>query len=830
MLRISILLSVLLLSFKSFGQMPPCPITQTVVASNDTVVCNGGCVPLWAQGTTDLKGTLSYSQQSIPYTPQPFVGTTILNYSNIDDTYGDLLPIPFPFCYFGVQYNSCTMGANGQVSFNAANANSACPYNITTGLPGQNNAATLNCIMGPYYDLYPGQGGTVSTAVYGVAPCREFVLSWSNVQLYSTNTCPGLLGTHQIILHESTNVITINVQNKPLCTNWIGGRGILGIEDNIGAVANVNFYTAPGRNGVPFGTTNESWRYIPTGVPTEQYIWRDSATNAVVGNGATISVCPTQPTTYIVEYQISCPIFSVFETVHVGMGVADTIENFTKNDPTMCGAKNGYITLSSMIPGDTFQVYYDINGLPQPPQTIIVASDGTITISGLDTGTYDDIYIKTLTGCESNHVGPLTLINPAFSVNFDTLVMRGCEVDSIQFIDQSVGVTQYAWDFGDGNNGVGANPLHTYQDQGIYNITMVGTNGFCTDQKSLSVDLIHPIDADFSVSEDSICNGETIFFTDNSVSHYTATYTWNFGDGATANTPSTAHQYTTDGVYNATLTIVDLLSCVSVESQEIVVASIAVEIGPQDTTVCLVDSMMLYSRTTNPPYFGDGIEYSWSPTAHIGSPNEPQTNFYTEVPGDYTYVLTATGLPMNCIAKDTLTIHIEPRPVLINVTPDQVIKYGSSVQLHAEGVLYYIWTPPATLDNANIPSPVGTPTEPTVYTVYGMNENGGCRDTAEVVIGIDYNMQEFVPTVFSPNGDGKNDVFRILNMKFQKLVEFRVFNRWGKELYSTTDATKGWDGTFNGTPQDPDAYSYIIRVTLPDGGTRVYKGSITLIR
>ena len=87
-----------------------------------------------------------------------------------------------------------------------------------------------------------------------------------------------------------------------------------------------------------------------------------------------------------------------------------------------------------------------------------------------------------------------------------------------------------------------------------------------------------------------------------------------------------------------------------------------------------------------------------------------------------------------------------------------------------------------------------------------------------------------VPTAFTPNGDGRNDVFRVANLSFQKLIEFRVFNRWGQEVYSTTDNNGGWDGTWKGVAQDMGIYTYIIRVAFPDGTVSTYKGDVTLIR
>jgi len=95
---------------------------------------------------------------------------------------------------------------------------------------------------------------------------------------------------------------------------------------------------------------------------------------------------------------------------------------------------------------------------------------------------------------------------------------------------------------------------------------------------------------------------------------------------------------------------------------------------------------------------------------------------------------------------------------------------------------------------------------------------------------VDYTDAIFVPSAFTPNGDGKNDIFKVGSISFQKLEEFRIFNRWGQEVFYTTDPKKGWDGTFNGQSQEMGVYNYIIRLAYPDGKVDTYKGSVTLIR
>ena len=186
-----------------------------------------------------------------------------------------------------------------------------------------------------------------------------------------------------------------------------------------------------------------------------------------------------------------------------------------------------------------------------------------------------------------------------------------------------------------------------------------------------------------------------------------------------------------------------------------------------------------------------------------------------------------------CDWLDTLS----PRPLAhISITPgNTTINYGDHIQLEAINLtaypLVYWWTPAdGSLDNPNINNPMASPLDSTTYVVYAMNE-WGCRDSAEVTIGVNPIESIVIPSAFTPNNDGRNDEFRLINIHHQKLLEFDVFNRWGQMVYhNSTDPSKGWDGTFNGQPQDIGIYHYSITLALPDGTSKEYKGDVTLLR
>lgn len=217
--------------------------------------------------------------------------------------------------------------------------------------------------------------------------------------------------------------------------------------------------------------------------------------------------------------------------------------------------------------------------------------------------------------------------------------------------------------------------------------------------------------------------------------------------------------------------------------------------------------------------FGDG---------NTGKDEHPVHTYVQQ--GVYDVTLTAYTSE-GCV--DSITRSIDTRreiiPLKLQVSPDTIIPYGKSVLLHVAGAGYYSWSPAGSLDRSDIADPVATPKEPTVYTVIGLDDDG-CRGTASVRVDVDYSMQEVMPNAFTPNGDGINDRFRLLQINHQKLISFSIFNRWGQEIFSTTDPANGWDGTLNGIPQPIGTYIYVVQLAYPDGQNRTLQGNVALVR
>ena len=183
-------------------------------------------------------------------------------------------------------------------------------------------------------------------------------------------------------------------------------------------------------------------------------------------------------------------------------------------------------------------------------------------------------------------------------------------------------------------------------------------------------------------------------------------------------------------------------------------------------------------------------------------------------------------------SSDTIVVTVAPL-IIANAGRDTVALPGQQIQLNASGGQRYIWSPELGLDNPSIANPVSTlavDTDSIKYRVRVMDVNG-CYGEDDVVIRVYKTGPDiFVPSAFTPNGDGKNDILRPVTVGISQLNYFRVYNRWGQLLYTTTEIGKGWDGLFKGVKQASNSYIFATEGTDYTGKTVFRKGTTVLIR
>jgi len=270
-----------------------------------------------------------------------------------------------------------------------------------------------------------------------------------------------------------------------------------------------------------------------------------------------------------------------------------------------------------------------------------------------------------------------------------------------------------------------------------------------------------------------------------------------------------------------------LSKCLLVDSVTVFVPNNNFDVYPKDTAICAGQSFRISTSDAG----ANNETYTWYEPGFT----TPTTLSCTDCPvtvatptQDVVYTLVVAD-SVNCTDTFNIPVIVKPLPIVDILQGDTLIKYGQTVNLRATGANLYYWAPTTGLSAGIGTNITASPTETTEYIVSGLAANG-CRGYDSVTIRVDPTDNLFVPSAFSPNGDARNDVFKVSNFTFQKLIEFRVYNRFGQEIFSTTDGRKGWDGTWKGVPQDMGVYQYIIRVAFPDGIVETYKGDVTLIR
>ena len=142
------------------------------------------------------------------------------------------------------------------------------------------------------------------------------------------------------------------------------------------------------------------------------------------------------------------------------------------------------------------------------------------------------------------------------------------------------------------------------------------------------------------------------------------------------------------------------------------------------------------------------------------------------------------------------------------------------------------------LINDSIPRPTVSPQETTVYALYVIDEYVQEHYDTIIVEVIDCENPVYVPNIFSPNGDGQNDVLYVRSTYIKELKNFRVYNRWGEEIFacrtstplSVTSPECGWDGTYHGEDAPVGVYVYYVEAVLLNGETVVKRGNVSLVR
>jgi gliding motility-associated-like protein len=471
---------------------------------------------------------------------------------------------------------------------------------------------------------------------------------------------------------------------------------------------------------------------------------------------------------------------------------------------------------------------------------------GTIfSIPGVKTIT---LSAYTTNGCKSTITKTLSILSP--TANLVINKTRFCLGEEVKVsLKDTSGIEGWIWFFGDGAQqptitaASAPTPTLSYpyvnfpQPFGSASIQLYyfasGKN--CPNYSEVGISIVK-IDPDFKRNNELLaediehCISIPDQFTNksklnNSSSLNGLNFNWDFGDGTTSSLPNPTYTYPKSGVYSVSLTASDVISGCPIT----IVKNMTIHPLPTVTiaiadTACRGSSFILNASGT-----ADIGEYEWFPKNGLENPLMAPTTATAITSTAYSLAVTSIFGCKNI--SNIQYIYVQQPPPIINW--DTTVVVGQLVTLNTYvGQNYtYTWSPITDLNCERCAYPISTTTANITYSVEVEDPLGCFKVVSTYSVYIDPLTSVDVPTAFTPNGDGVNDIIYVDGWGIKKLNYFRIFNRWGQVLFESNDVKIGWNGIYNGVPQNMETYVYQVSVETYVNSTYLEKtGSFKLIR
>lgn len=433
--------------------------------------------------------------------------------------------------------------------------------------------------------------------------------------------------------------------------------------------------------------------------------------------------------------------------------------------------------------------------------------------TGLIAGTYA-VSVRTPEGCIITDativVTEPALVNASASNNGPY-----CAGQVIELIGSSTstGTITYQWTGPGGFTSSVQNPTNATQS-GVY--SLVVTKGGCSSAPATTNLIVAPASPLTIAKTDISCFGlNNGYATVSTTTPGTHTYLWSPSGGTAATATGLS-----SGTYMVTVT--NLAGCVSTITTTIVEPTIlavtanttAVNCGSNDGTA------NASGAGGTGPY-----TYLWSPGGSTADTiKNLSVGMYSVTVSDAKgcTITVSTGVtqngPLNLVVNPASAVIFEDESISLNATFTPFVA-GS----------IYSWVPTSGLSCTDCPNPIATPGTTTTYYVT-VTTPDGCTELDSAAITTKIRCGEyFIPTSFSPNGDGVNDEFKVYG-KCIVSTRMRVYNRWGTKVYDSESLTAGWDGTLKGELMNVDSYVYQVDISFNDGRFVNESGNINLMR
>ncbi|MEX8548799.1 MAG: gliding motility-associated C-terminal domain-containing protein [Mucilaginibacter sp.] len=461
-------------------------------------------------------------------------------------------------------------------------------------------------------------------------------------------------------------------------------------------------------------------------------------------------------------------------------------------------------------------------------------------------------YYYRLVSAQANNIGSSNCVVASNTLTLTVLALptvvfstagATCVGDSTYFKDQSVSngstLTNWLWDFGDGQTSALRNPAHKYARAEVYPVSLTVTSAIgcsAAATKSFTVNGAAPVASFTVLNSGGLCSNQEVFFTNQATVDFGSItkVQWFFDYGNNPTVSETdinpaygktyRHTYTpfytpASQNYQVRMLAYSGSSCVSEVVKTITLLATPQLTFPVPSGICLDAKPVQLTAGERNGTAGTGV--------YAGTGVSASGLFNPAVAGAGTFAVRYIFASANTCA-DTISQNITVSPLpQVSAGADMVVLEGGNTKLKATASgdsLTYAWSPAAGLSSTTILNPVVTPTSDLTYTLT-VTSSKGCSASSRVLVSV--LKAPVVPNTFTPNGDGINDTWNIkyLNTYADGTVE--VFNRYGNKVYFSVGYPVPWDGRFKGIDLPVSTYYYIIN---PKQGRKILSGWVTIIR
>lgn len=850
-----ILLSFIFLCSKINNAQLTCTILQ-----NDTTVCSGSSLIL-SVDTTQIVG-MACTVSSLPSTLQnglvafyPFCGNA--NDESGNGNNGTIAGATLTTDRFGVANRAYSFNQGNYIIgsasnfptgtrtvslwFYATNIGVAIPGPTLIGYGGGNCGTswfeTINNPGTPLGQLntYQVQGHCNNESVlysYGATHPNN---SWHHWVITTSPSGTKFYIDGALVLSDTSFINETYVQGKDFI---LGGPVSV---NGIGFYSDVNIYGLEGKLDDVFIYNRELTPAQVTLLYQNQTIlWSTGATTS------SITVAPLQTTTYYV--MVSDSITTCTDNVLVTISTVDT--SLTVLDPLITCSNNGTVRLRAGIAA-TYQ--WLRNGTPLSGAS---ARDYTATQSGAYR-----VVVRNNTGCTDTTRLVDVIIYPqpmpGFTINNVSQCLNG---NNFVFANTSVisnGAMTFNWSFGNGLTASSINATHIYSSPGNYTVKLIASsNNNCRDSIEQIITVTPDVlpTASLAASSTTICAGTSVTFTASTTNGGTSpVYQWQV-NGVNAGTNSTT--FTSSILNNNDVVSVIMTSNASCASPATATSNTitmtvstalvpSVVLSASSTTICAGTSVTFSATATSG---GSSPTYQWQVNGvNVGTNSTTFTSSNLNNNDVVRVIMTSNA---GCLISNNVISNVIVMTVFQQVIPSiniivspidicqgTLATFSSSVS-NGGSVPNYQWQINGNHSGSN------SPKFATKILKDGDNVNVIFTSSAPCAIPNSINSNTikiiidplkcpqgfFIPSAFTPNKDGKNDIFKPLLFGNVSEYRFTIFNRWGQKVFETNELQKGWDGKLQGIDISSSIFVWLCEFKFEGREMEKKKGTVSLIR